>query len=265
MKLNRVFAFLTKRICYFPYLKALKRRQLNCYQASGKYGVVATRFFSISPPLKLSTNENDEIMDEEIDIEYDLGENYIEETDESCARDLLYKNTSDPLLIRISNSVSVEELLNVFRKSKSRVNSEHLVQTTLVLYDLKKIFHDINNNCLPYKNVPSNDFIEQLKQNDSFQKLLVAITQNVGTFNVTQLGVLVLYLNKLGLGIESDLLQILSLKLCKDLVEDFQIDSAARYLESVFSVTNLRSYFMAQDIIPFVINQIGIKSDFSNY
>ncbi|RZC31754.1 uncharacterized protein BDFB_008114, partial [Asbolus verrucosus] len=193
--------------------------------------------------------------EDDSDNENDSQYNYASvEIDQSNARDILFKNSKDRLLNRIYNCVSVQELFNVLNNNISEYNCEHITLTVLVLYDLKKIYDDINH--MKQSINISRDFLEQLEKNKSFQKLLKLIKKQIVYFDMDTLSYTLLYLNKLGIGIESPLLQLLSQTLEKKLRKKFSISSASKFLEAAFSEVNLRSYFMSQHLIPLVFNEI---------
>jgi hypothetical protein len=211
-----------------------------------------TKSFSTNAPRYSSIYQDEYDFDDEIDSECD----YSAKIRESYVRDLLYKNSKDLLLNRIYCCVSIQELFNVLENNIHYYNSEHITQTVLVLFDLRTIYCDINIASGKHPNELSTEFSQKLQENSTFQKLLNITEQKINCFDDDALSYSLLYLNKLGLNIEVTAVQLLCHTLKRKLIKNFCLSRTARFLETVFNEATLRPYFISQELVPLVLNEI---------
>lgn len=251
MRLNYLFLYVEKsrklQSCFRSYLKATC---LCKYVAS----VPHTNSFSTSAILNARIGDGE--IDLEADLDYNL-ESYSTLVDHNYARDLLYKNSRDVLLQRIYKCASIQELFKVFKSSSKDFNCHHITQTVLVLHDFKKIYQSIHSSNVTELEKSSIQFLNKLEQNRHFTDFLNLIDKKINQFGYTTLSYTMLYLNKLGLKVSSPTIQLLTQTLEKSLLVKFLISPASRYLQTAFSEVNLRSYYMSQNLIPLVFNEIG--------
>nr|XP_008192822.1 PREDICTED: FAST kinase domain-containing protein 1 isoform X1 [Tribolium castaneum] len=224
---------------------------LRYFQVKNQKCDLARHQLSTCAPLKMRTYRDDSSSDEDLDYGY-----ISTLKQEGYARDLLYKNTKDILLNRIYCCVSVQELFNVIERNSHFYRCEDITQTVFVLYDLMRIFCDVAVANRKSLTEAKDEFLNNLLANGTFQKLLQITEEKIHTFDSNTLSYCLLYLRKLGLDVEIKPVQLMNETIRKKLEKEFLIAPASRYLETIFDEVNLRSYFMAQELIPLVLNEI---------
>ncbi|XP_044253945.1 FAST kinase domain-containing protein 1, mitochondrial isoform X2 [Tribolium madens] len=247
MRFSHLFLMYAKRtVCVRSLVPPFRYFEIK----NQKCGLVQCQL-STCAPLNMRPYRDDSSTDEDLDYDY-----ISTLKQEGYARDLLYKNTKDILLNRIYSCVSVQELFNVLERNSHYYRCEDVTQTVFVLYDLMRIFCDVAVANRKSLTEAKAEFLNNLLVNSSFQKLLQIAEGKIHDFDSNTLSFCLLYLTKLGLDIGTKPVQLLNEIIRKKLVNEFKISPTSRYLETIFEEVNLRSYFMSQELIPLVINEI---------
>lgn len=259
MKLSNLILLSTR--CRIRTKTLLSPLRFYSFQISTKKCVLPqTQMVSTCAPQNMRIYQDDSSSDEDIDSYY---MNTLKH--EGYARDLLYKDTKDILLNRIYCCMSVQELFNVLESNLKYYKCEDLTQTVFVLYDLMRIYCDVAVANKKSLIEAKEEFLKNLLLNGSFQKFVNLIEEKIYDFDCNTLSYCVFYLRKLGLNLETKPMQLMTDLLRKKLEKEFSIGPTSRYLETVFDEVNLRSHFMSQELIPFVINEIGNIFSFSSF
>ncbi|KAJ3659143.1 hypothetical protein Zmor_010848 [Zophobas morio] len=242
-------------MCIKPLLFHLQCRyfKINNYGKCSAFN----KFISTSAAHHLRIPAQDETPSDDDTAEID--DSYLNITTyEGYARDLLFKNSKDLLLRHIYHCASVQELLSVIDKNLNHFEHEHITQTVFVLHDLQRIYQDFSSSKTKNLSQSANEFFEKLQKEDHFQKLLTLTETKVHHFDSRTLSYCALYLNKLGLTIDTKTMQLLCDTLKKKLLDKFSLASTTRFLETVFSETSLRPFFMSQELMPLVFKEIEL-------
>lgn len=173
------------------------------------------------------------------------------------SRDLIYPNSTDPVIKKINESTSIQEVLAIVEENEESISNEQTTQAIVVVWDLLKVLYHINGiSPIKYHKV-DNMFVQQLHDNQEFQKLIALIQTKLELFDVYSMSYVLLSLRKLGFSIKSDLLQLILQKTIRQLKECFEIGAASRLIVAIFSEPSLQSYFVVQDVVPEVFDYIS--------
>lgn len=211
---------------------------------------------SSTPKIRGLHDDNDNIENDVEDLSQvdDVG---VYEEQPVYTRDLIYPNSTDPIIKKINESTSIQEVLAIVRDNEQSINTEQITQAIVVTWDLLKILYHINGiSPIKYHKL-GNTFVLQLHANPDFQRMISLTRLQLEYFDVYSLTYVCLSLRKLGFEIKCDLLQLIVQKIIRQLKEDFQVNAASRFLVALFSDPSLQPYFVAQDIVPDVFGFIG--------
>lgn len=194
-----------------------------------------------------SRGEGYEVDDSETFLMNDQFEHY------QFARHLLFKNSTDEIMVKLNECASVEDVMNILDKYENVFTPDHMTQTILVLTDLQNGFYYFNG----FRKKSLQDFIGKLESSDGFKKLLNLIRTNLDVFTVDLLSDIFLFIHKLGISPESDLMQKIGMKLCTNLKNDFRLDICAKFLTVIFKENSIRPYYISLELLPQIIAAIG--------
>ncbi|KAF2905968.1 hypothetical protein ILUMI_00199 [Ignelater luminosus] len=178
-------------------------------------------------------------------------------TQHQPVRNILYPDSKDPYIVKLNECVSIQEVLNFINENSSEMQHQHIIQAILVLWDLQKMFinaHQINNS---FNAVTIKDHLLQLTDHSEFHKLLELVQERYKELDVELLSCALLYLNKIGIDTQHEVLQLLISQLRKALKTDISLSALSRFIVTVSNDHNLAIYFLLQDSIPFIVEALG--------
>lgn len=168
-------------------------------------------------------------------------------------RNLLFKDSSDRILMKLNNSACVEDVMNIVKEYHKDFKPEHMTQTILVLTDLQTGFYYCNGFCKK----SLQDFTERLQSLEGFQTLVEIIQSNLDAFDVDLLSDIFLFINKLGILPEEDIIQEIALKLKNHLRSEFNLGICAKLLTVIFKERSIRPFNISLEFLPKIISAIG--------
>lgn len=176
-------------------------------------------------------------------------------------RNALYPDSKDPIINNLINSTSIQDVLDIVRENKNRLNNQQVTQAVVALWDLIKVLHHLSGLPETRENVKSNSVAVQLRGTSDFQTLVKFVQQNINGFNAADLSYIHLYLSKLGMEENEDAMRLIVDKLKPKLAEEFSLPAASRFITTCFNEYSLRSLFNIQNLVPPVLQKIGIYAD----
>lgn len=182
-------------------------------------------------------------------------------------KDILYPQSKDFLIHRLKNCASISEVFDVLNSHSIILNHKHIAQSILVLWDLQKMYYHINvvNNAVGLNkfnqlgiNRLTEDFMGELDKNESFSNLLRLVEIKIDEFDQEALACILLYLHKIGLGLQHKTLQIVVEKLRETFKEEgFSLSALSRFMVVIFSENSLGAYYCVQDLLPQIYEKIN--------
>ncbi|CAG9819769.1 unnamed protein product [Phaedon cochleariae] len=172
---------------------------------------------------------------------------------EERVKNMLFKNSDDIIIKELNNCASVEGVWRIMEKYRLKYNEEHLAQTILVLKDLQNMYSLLK----PLEMNVSEEFLSNLYKYPEFNKLLSIIQECLSNFDSTHLSYILLYLYKMGISVETELMQSIATHIRDDLCKNFAIDKCSKLLRVLFSENSVRPYYVALHLIPEIFNFIG--------
>lgn len=169
------------------------------------------------------------------------------------AKKLLFPNSTDLIINELNDCASVEQVFNTLRRYDVFLKTEHVTQSILVLKDLQYMcyhYDNFNEKCL-------DEFCKNLIANEEFQKLLNRIKENLDIFDPELLSIVLLYLYKLGISVEYELMQLIAYKLRDHLENKFSLEICSRLFRVIFSENSSRPVYISLKIIPVIFDSIG--------
>lgn len=194
-------------------------------------------------------------MDSDNEYFDDSGELYQTENFEKSeyVRNLLFKDSTDRIIKQLNDSASVEDVMNIVDQYNNSFTPEHITHTVLVLKDLQNAYFYYNG----FRRKLLDDFNTSLLDTQGFKDLLKIIKNNHFNFKGEMLSYLFLYIHKLGLSSEDDLMQDIALKLREGLRKDFCLSICSKFLTVIFHERSIRPYNISLEFLPKVISSIG--------
>ncbi|XP_017768049.1 PREDICTED: uncharacterized protein LOC108556435 [Nicrophorus vespilloides] len=243
------------------FLSAYEKLQIKTVHIfSGEEIKIFTNFirnFHTNTALHEYHEESCYINDDEAFDSEEYFNNILNQDQPMLVKDILYPNSSDPLINDIKKCSCVHDVLNLVNKFSNILDYTHHAQIVLVLWDLQKMFCHINTitNEKPEIKALLNDYICQLLNQEEIKSLLESIKEDEFD-DPNVLSATLLYLYKIGVDVGHDTMQKLIRELERKLCEDFSVVGASRYTQTVFSNYNLASYFYCKNLIPHIYNFI---------
>lgn len=179
------------------------------------------------------------------------------ETDDEIklAKYFLFNNSSDNIINELMKAVSIQEVFKIFTQNRDRYNDAHITQTVLVLFDFLKLYLELNN--LQPSNKNKNGFTVTVLESDEFKQLLGLIESKIDTFNTKYLSYVMLYLNKLGLNPNHNVMIKIDNFMRYKLEHEFNLEEASTYFKSIFCDDYIKPLYQVINIIPSVFKSIG--------
>lgn len=168
-------------------------------------------------------------------------------------KNLLFIDSKDEIIIKLNNSASLEDVMNVFDQYEKVFLPEHMTQMILVLRDLQNGFYCYNG----FNKKSLAEFNNILQNTNGFKKLVNIIKNNLDYFNTKLLSYLFFYINKLGLCVEDDLMQDIALRLRIDLRKDFNLSVCAKFVSVIFHERSVRPFNLSVEFLPNILSAIG--------
>ncbi|KAJ8944787.1 hypothetical protein NQ318_003655, partial [Aromia moschata] len=192
-----------------------------------------------------NSDDNEELFEDFSVLETDQYESF------ESAREILFKDVNDSIIQELNKCVSVEEVLNLIKIRKDSFDDAHFTQTIFVLKDLQNMCHHFSSE------VTTKKFVENLCNDKEFHGLITSIEEKLNKFDPKYLSYVVLYLNKLGIVVEEQIIQKILLQIRDHLLKHFSLDICSRFLQVLFNENSVRPYYMSLNLIPMVTSHIG--------
>ena len=193
-------------------------------------------------------------------------------------RHLLYPNSEHPLIKQLNLSRSVQDVFNFIKKYERELDGQLVSQAVIVLWELQKIFYKVNildlyqneviNSLLNPYDILKN-YISEVCGHDDFKMLLQLVDKQTGDMSADALTATLLYLNKMGVGVDHPLMQKL-INHCESMMEScgprFPLTALSRFTVAVHSRRGLWSVLISKTTLPRVLAGIGMfnAEDLSN-
>lgn len=178
-------------------------------------------------------------------------------TQHQTVKNILYPDSKDLYIIKLNECLSIQEVLNFIKENSSKMQHQHIVQAILVLWELQKMFvnaHQIDNS---FNATTIKDHLSQVTDHSEFHKLLELVRERYKELNVESLSCSILYLNKIGVDIKHEVLQLLISELRKALNSSISLSALSRFIVAVSNEHSLAIYFLLQDAVPFIVEALG--------
>jgi hypothetical protein len=184
-------------------------------------------------------------------------------------RHVLYPNSEHPLMKQLNLSTSVQDVFNFIREYECELDGQLVSQAVIVLWDLQKIFYKVNildlyqnqviNSLLNPYDILKN-YINEVCGHDDFKMLLQLVDQQTGDMSVDALTATVLYLNKMGVGVDHPVMQKL-INRCECMVEScgqrFPLTALSRFTVAIHSRRGLWPVLISKTTLPRILSGIG--------
>jgi hypothetical protein len=211
-------------------------------------------------------SESDSELEETSEVVIDL----CNEFETFSFRHLLYPNSEHPLIKQLNLSTSVQDVFNFVREYEFELDAQLVSQAVIVLWDLQKIFYKVNildlyqnqviNSLLSPYDILKN-YMSEVCGHDDFKMLLQLVGQQAGDMSVDALTATLLYLNKMGVGLEHPVMQKL-VNHCEALVEScgprFPLTALSRFTVAVHSRRGLWPVLISKTTMPRILTGIGM-------
>lgn len=166
----------------------------------------------------------------------------------------LYPGSGDPVIKKINEANSMQEVFDQIDGSRETPTAEQLSQAIVTLWDLQKVYGKYGFDCSMITKSEINQFLEKILNHPSFEKIVSCFEPLCGDLNNNALSSMMLYLSKLGISNDSPIQQKLSL-LCVERVSDFNLTALSR-LSVYLRDQGIRGYFLQSRLLPMIARKL---------
>ncbi|KAK7068534.1 hypothetical protein SK128_028102 [Halocaridina rubra] len=193
------------------------------------------------------------------DVDYDFDEDGNLISDPlSLNRVKLYPSSDDPVLERLAQAASVQDVFGIVKETGKNLTPEQASQAIVSLWDLQKVYGrygiDFPNN----RNFLLVDFLRTIMEHPTFRQLLCHIESLSGSLDCDAVSCMLLYLHRIGIPDTSPVMKNLILASLEKL-EEFNLSALSRlsvYLKS----QGLGAYYLYSKIITILAARLGTIS-----
>lgn len=256
IKLNNLFFLLKK----YPII--YNKCHYNVLQNKYKYLRYTKKLPSLERIEKYSsfTSDSDETEDDIIDETES-------KTDTVNIRNFLHANSNDPIINKLNDCASVQDVFDVIHKNDN-LDAPQITQAILVLGDLQKCFYkhnvyqnDVNVNRIEKSNGVLQNYIEQIKRHEDFTKLIKMIESHYEKFTLNELTCSMLYLNRIGVDIDENVMQLMVNRCEREVArndpDDLPLTALSRFTVTVFNNEgSIWSILVTKNVMPIIIERL---------
>ncbi|XP_050441714.1 FAST kinase domain-containing protein 1, mitochondrial [Adelges cooleyi] len=234
----------------------------RCFQLA-RYKYTSCKFYGRSNPLKLtfpcqhvyrrycfqSFKDDSDSDTEEVEFKRNI-------------KSLILPEEDDPLIAKICESNSVQEIFDLIRINEEQLNWKNISMALAMIRELQIIYfrvymYEKNLNC---SELSSKENFENILTNPEFIKILNLLEENYEQMNNQCLSYCVLCLYKLGVETYfqtyEKLIHRLKNVLISTPVEEINTCILSRYTVAIVSRRDLSSVFMLKDIWPIILKKL---------
>lgn len=171
----------------------------------------------------------------------------------------LYPGSSDPVIKKINEANSMQEVFDQIEGSREPPTAEQISQAIVTLWDLQKVYGKYGFECSMITKCEINQFLEKILTHPSFEKIVSCLEAVCGDLNNNALSSMMLYLSKLGVRNDSAIQQKLSL-LCLERISDFNLTALSR-LSVYLREQGIRGYFLQSRLLPMIARKLDDDLD----
>ncbi|KAF4523268.1 hypothetical protein B566_EDAN006891 [Ephemera danica] len=208
-------------------------------------------------PVRFMSSVSDSDSDDEFDIV--LHEREIKDPAE-VFRSSLYPNSEDPLILKLNESKSVQDVFIFLHKNQDSLTSSHISQAVLVLWDLQRVFMQVSVDNNPIDNLSElQKYVKAVSGHPDFHNLLRLVKEKHNDFSPDALTCTLLYLMKMDVDKTHPTVEVL-LQQCERELLSFPITAISRFLVAVQG-GQLWTIAITQTVVPLVLKQIAECED----
>lgn len=201
-----------------------------------------------------SDSEDGMLSDSEFDGNTIFRRYMLEKDQLDTLRINLYPGSGDPVIKKINEANSIQEVFDQIDGSRETPTAEQLSQAIMTLWDLQKVYGKYGFDCSMITKSDINQFLEKILNHPSFEKIVSYLEPLCGDLNNNALSSMMLYLSKLGISNDSPIQLKLSL-LCVERVSDFNLTALSR-LSVYLSDQGIRGYFLQSRLLPMIVRKL---------
>ncbi|KAB0797302.1 hypothetical protein PPYR_08296 [Photinus pyralis] len=227
--------------CFLKSFRFTKFNQKKCYIT------ISSKLKKVSPSLqRFEHSDTDHTQLDNLDdlIHFSL---YNEVQQYQPAKNLLYADSSDPLIVKLKNSVSVQDVINGVNNS---MDYTHITQAILVLWDLQKMCYFAQGLS------PTEQSGMAFSNHPHIYSLIELAKEKCDSFDPESFSCFLMYANKLGYQLDSNVPQFFKkalhvLSTSTSLTVISRLLNVIRTQEMTFG-----SLFAVQPAVPVVLQEL---------
>ncbi|KAJ9581987.1 hypothetical protein L9F63_003677, partial [Diploptera punctata] len=203
-----------------------------------------------------SESDVDEIMD------------FYNEPETTSVRHLLYPNCQDPLMKKLNESTTVQHVFNFMREHEHEMNGKLVSQSVLVLWDLQNMYYRARaTNIHPSPVISAllnprdviRKYVSEVNSHQDFDLLLKLVNECYQQLSVDTLSAVLLYLNKMGVNLQHDVMQNI-IAHCEAILEDrgreFTLTALSRFTVTIHMKQGLWPIMISKNTLPYLISNL---------
>ncbi|PSN37677.1 hypothetical protein C0J52_05617 [Blattella germanica] len=216
-----------------------------------------------------SDSEIEEISDDLMDL-YNYPEAF-------SVRHLLYPDTECPLIKQLNESTSVQDVFNFIREHELDLDAQLVSQSVLVLWDLQKIFYKVNAmNSHPSPLITEllnpydvlKQYIQKVSGHEDFGLILKLVDKHCEDFSADALTAVLLYLSKMGVGLNRPVMQKL-IAHCEMMLEKYgsriPLTALSRFTVAIHSKRGLWPILISKQALPHLLTELDNCNSADNF
>lgn len=177
-------------------------------------------------------------------------------------KNIILQDNNDILAIKISECKSLQEIFDLLKNNKNKLNWKNISMAIAMVRELQIIYYRV---CMFEKNLnsyitPEYSF-ENILTNNDFLNLINLMEEHYEFMNIQCLSYSLLCLHKIGVDINSTVSLKLSHKLQKILmvtpVEEIESCILSRFIVTIVSHRDLLGLYILKDIWPIILKKMG--------
>jgi hypothetical protein len=207
-------------------------------------------------PVQFVSNASDsDSEDDSIDVMLDEREERELKDPSEVFRSSLYPDSLDPLILKLNESKSVQDVFIFLHKNQDNLNSSHVSQAVLVLWDLQRIFMQVCVDRNPQDNYSElQRYIKAVSGHPDFHNLLRLVKKFCIEFSPDALTCSLLYLTRMNIDRKNPTMSSLLYE-CEKGLMSFPLTAISRFLVAVHG-GQLWTVAISQPVVPRVLQQL---------